>query len=77
MLLLQNLVQPLFSYPWATGDILFIKIIHHGTKGMVLDMILMIIIVIAILVVTIVYVLNGFDFSNSPKTKQTSHSRNA
>ncbi|MEG2841509.1 MAG: hypothetical protein RR886_09205, partial [Cellulosilyticaceae bacterium] len=32
---------------------------HHGTKGVVLDMILMIIIVLAILVITIVYVLKG------------------
>lgn len=34
-------------------------IIHHGTKGVVLDMILMIIIVLAILTITIVYVLKG------------------
>ena len=33
--------------------------IHHGTKGVVLDMILMIIIVLAILTITIIYVLKG------------------
>ncbi|MEG1148027.1 MAG: hypothetical protein RSD98_05475, partial [Niameybacter sp.] len=32
---------------------------HHGTKGVVLDMILMIIIVLAILTITIIYVLKG------------------
>ena len=33
--------------------------IHHGTKGVVLDMVLMIITVLAILTITIVYVLKG------------------
>ena len=35
------------------------KIIHHGTKRVVLDMILMTIIVLALLTITIVYVLKG------------------
>lgn len=47
-------------------------IIHHGTKGVVLDMILMIIIVLAILTITIVYVLkciyiNKFNLEGSLK----------
>ena len=34
-------------------------VFHYGTKGVVLDMLLMIIIVLAILTITIVYVLKG------------------
>ena len=39
--------------------IIFLKVFHFSTEGVVLDMLLLIIIVLAILTITIVYVLKG------------------